>query len=522
MSMPKPLLLALLVCGLSGCSLAPLQPTSAIQPILRTSQGANRVTEWNQLARHHLERGQVNLAMGAYAQSLALDAGQLEARNAVAVIEAQKGHLVVSRQALLALTRDYPGEAMPHTNLGYVYYLEGDFANARLTLQRAMALGGGPKAFQNLQLTENAVRLANAAPEMDTLAETEPVSVPDLAAAPVALSRLAVATARQPAVSTPREELAFATEMPTDAPMVPAAAARPARVSPPSIPEPAQPRMELVQLAPSIFELKQHEAQIVADASPAAPAPAPRASAAPALAAAAATAPATGGFVQAARAPSARASATNASAAFASATLAQASPAPAARAQAIAASAPAASATLVQASRPPAAAAQAPHASATLVQASTPPAAYGQAVLASAVLTPAAGREAPVARGAERPGKVRLEIANGNGIEGMAKRFRGLLVQMGIAVDRLSNDKPYRQVTTTIQYSPGFEKQAASLQKALQGQAKLASHPLVGSDVRLVLGRDAQQSLTNASDASGEAASAALMASTPAPDRRRN
>jgi hypothetical protein len=521
MSMPKPLLLALLVCGLSGCSLAPLQPTSAIQPVLRTSQGANRVTEWNQLARHHLERGQVNLAMGAYAQSLALDAGQLEARNAVAVIEAQKGHLVVSRQALLALTRDYPGEAMPHTNLGYVYYLEGDFANARLTLQRAMALGGGPKAFQNLQLTENAARLANAAPEMETLAETEPVSVPDLAAAPVSLTRLAVATARQPAAATPREELAFATEMPTDAPMVPAAAARPARVSSPSIPEPAQPRMELVQLAPSIFELKQHQAQLVAEASPAAPA-----SAAPALAAAAsaaaASAPASGGFAQAARAPAARASASAASAAFASATLAQASPAPAARAQAIAASAPAASATLVQASRPPAAAAQAPHASATLVQASTPPATYAQAVLASAVLTPASSREAPPARGAERPGKVRLEIANGNGIEGMAKRFRGLLVQMGIAVDRLSNDKPYRQVTTTIQYSPGFEKQAASLQKALQGQAKLASHPLVGSDVRLVLGKDAQQSLTNASDAAGEAASAALMASTPAPDRRRN
>ncbi|HEY0588485.1 MAG TPA: LytR C-terminal domain-containing protein, partial [Pseudoduganella sp.] len=97
----------------------------------------------------------------------------------------------------------------------------------------------------------------------------------------------------------------------------------------------------------------------------------------------------------------------------------------------------------------------------------------------------------------------RLEIANGNGVNGMARRFRSLLGQMGIPVDRLSNDKPYKQVVTTIQYSPGFEKQAASLQKALQGKAQLTGRILARSEVRLVLGKDAQISLSAATEAAG-------------------
>jgi len=104
---------------------------------------------------------------------------------------------------------------------------------------------------------------------------------------------------------------------------------------------------------------------------------------------------------------------------------------------------------------------------------------------------------------AEKVRMARLEVSNGNGVTGMARRFRSLLGQMGIPVDRLSNDKPYKQVATTIQYSPGFEKQAASLQKALQGKAQLTSKQLAASDVRLVLGKDARVSLTAATEAAG-------------------
>ena len=85
----KPVVLAVIGGGLllQGCGAPPSRPL-AMQPVMRVSQD-NQVASWNRLGRFHHERGQLSLALGAYAQSLSLDANQLEARNAVAVIEAQ-------------------------------------------------------------------------------------------------------------------------------------------------------------------------------------------------------------------------------------------------------------------------------------------------------------------------------------------------------------------------------------------------------------------------------------------------
>jgi len=396
----------------------------------------NQAASWNRLARFHHERGQLALALGAYAQSLALDANQLEARNAVAVIEAQRGDLELARKALVALVKDYPGEAQPHTNLGYVQFLMGDNAGAAQTLRRAMALGAGPKAFQNLQLAEAALgkspaadapQVAATAAEPTAPAVLPPVS-PVPAAAPVA-SAPAVMPAAEPSHSVtivsseaaPAVPVAAAVAQAASTPVVrpqqtpltaaPLAAAKPSlELGAPETPtvsrsEPQQitvlpdsareiaNHMELVKLAGNVYELK---ARVAAE-----PAAAPVKSAAP--------------------------------------------------------------------------------------------------IIAAATPQPAA----PVATQSGKVRMARLEVANGNGVTGMARRFRNLLGQMGIPVERLSNDKPFRQVATTIQYSPGFEKQAASLQKALQGKVLLTSKQLASSDVRLVLGKDARVSLTAATEAAG-------------------
>jgi tetratricopeptide (TPR) repeat protein len=397
MSKHKPLLLAIASCGLlQGCTMPPVQQAHRIEPVLRVAQPGNRTTEWNQLARYHHERGQLALALGAYAQSLALDVNQLEARNAVAVIEAQQGNLEGARKALVALVNDYPGEAQPHTNLGYVQYLMGDHASAAQTLRRAMALGAGPKAFQNLQLAEAAIRPADA---------NQPMTAAAGAGAPAAAQASASASAPTPALAPATAAVSAPAPAPLRAPEPVLAAAEPE--SPAYVPRAPKPtmaispdaqqiasRMELVQLSPNIFELKQRVAVAAAPEVPAAR---------------------------------------------------MNKPAPESVAQAALAAVPK----------------------------------------------------------ANRVQMARLEVSNGNGVTGMAKRFRSLLGQMGIPVDRLSNDKPYRQVVTTIQYSPGFESQAASLRKALQGKAQLASRQLQNSDVRLVLGKDAQQSLAAAAEAAG-------------------
>jgi len=386
----KPIALAVVGCGLfQGCSAPPTSRPLAVQPVVRGEMPGNQAASWNRLGRFHHERGQLSLALGAYAQSLALDASQMEARNAVAVIEAQKGDLESARKALLALVKDYPGEAQPHTNLGYVQYLMGDHAGAAQTLRRAMALGAGPKAFQNLQLAEAAMGKAPAA-DAPQLAVAAPAAPDPLAAAPSVTAHPAAAAAA-PEASTANHALL------SDAPVTQAVArSEPQKLNilPSSAARDVASRMELVKFAGNVYELRAR----VADE----PAAAPAESAAPIIA------------------------------------VAELKPAE---------------------------------------QAATLAAPAGQARMA------------------------RLEVANGNGVTGMARRFRNVLGQMGIPVERLSNAKPYRQVATVIQYSPGFEKQATSLQKALQGKALLSSQQLASSDVRLVLGKDASDSLAAAAEA---------------------
>jgi tetratricopeptide (TPR) repeat protein len=89
--------------------------------------------------------------------------------------------------------------------------------------------------------------------------------------------------------------------------------------------------------------------------------------------------------------------------------------------------------------------------------------------------------------------RLRLEIANGNGVSGLARRTSSSLQKKGYKAARLTNQTPYRQATTEIQYRKGQEDQAARLNALLSAPAKLVESSQLRSDVgvRLVLGRDA-------------------------------
>lgn len=86
----------------------------------------------------------------------------------------------------------------------------------------------------------------------------------------------------------------------------------------------------------------------------------------------------------------------------------------------------------------------------------------------------------------------RLEISNGSGIPGLAKRLSQLLTRLGIPVKIVSNEKPYRQIVTDIQYREGFEKDAKNLRDKLNGHALISrvTAPANPVDVRVVLGKD--------------------------------
>ncbi len=87
----------------------------------------------------------------------------------------------------------------------------------------------------------------------------------------------------------------------------------------------------------------------------------------------------------------------------------------------------------------------------------------------------------------------RLEISNGNGITGMAASVGRWLVLQGLSVARLTNQLPYTQQHTLVQYRNGHEQAAQRVAQTLPTTAKLEVARDMQSDVRVVLGRDWQQ-----------------------------
>lgn len=109
----------------------------------------------------------------------------------------------------------------------------------------------------------------------------------------------------------------------------------------------------------------------------------------------------------------------------------------------------------------------------------------------------------------------RLEVANGNGIEGLARRTSDYLKGAGYQPARLTNQKPYEQVVTEIQVRPGYEREAQKLQMSLAGKGVITQGRSLRQDLhlRLVLGKDMKSPpLLAASE--GEAFEPATLASS--------
>lgn len=91
--------------------------------------------------------------------------------------------------------------------------------------------------------------------------------------------------------------------------------------------------------------------------------------------------------------------------------------------------------------------------------------------------------------------KYELEVSNGNGINHLAARFGSMLAAKGLPQANLTNQKPFNQARTVIQYRKGYLFEAARLNRHLRGIQHLAfvveSKDLPPhTDVRLLLGRD--------------------------------
>ena len=85
-----------------------------------------------------------------------------------------------------------------------------------------------------------------------------------------------------------------------------------------------------------------------------------------------------------------------------------------------------------------------------------------------------------------------LEVANGNGVPGMAKRVSRLLAASGLPLARLTNQKPFEQRETQIHYKDGYENEALRLSESLRTKpvVKKWTNGDARTHVRVVLGKD--------------------------------
>lgn len=86
----------------------------------------------------------------------------------------------------------------------------------------------------------------------------------------------------------------------------------------------------------------------------------------------------------------------------------------------------------------------------------------------------------------------RIEVSNGNGVTGFARRIRAELEHDGVKVARMTNYSSYTIHQTVIEYRAGYSMAAQALMAQLGKPAALAESrgDRPGTDVRLVLGRD--------------------------------
>lgn len=184
MSQPTTLMLMLACAGLlpacghlpgpasQGNLAAPAQARIEDSPATRTAA-------FCKLGKRLKALGDARAALAAYREALLLEPDSPDARNGAAVLHAQLGQLETARSMLQALAQEAP-TARTYNNLGYVLYLQGEYAQAASVLRQSLQLDNGQQpARANLELA-----IAALARSIGTVDVTAQAIAPDLAPAP--------------------------------------------------------------------------------------------------------------------------------------------------------------------------------------------------------------------------------------------------------------------------------------------------------------------------------------------------
>jgi hypothetical protein len=96
-------------------------------------------------------------------------------------------------------------------------------------------------------------------------------------------------------------------------------------------------------------------------------------------------------------------------------------------------------------------------------------------------------RHGPVGSTPNLSAAYRLEVVNGNGVNGAGARVGEWLERNGAPKARLRNQRPYTQATTVIYFKQGFEPQAQRLSSRFEGLAAGKPARSQDADIRTLI-----------------------------------
>ncbi len=111
-----------------------------IVPFAKVKDSHGSAEAWYTLGRHLQRSGRLDEAAKAYRRALEVDADYTEAKNGLAAVTAGKGDIDQAIAILEELNQLRPGQAHVLANLGYARALKGQYVEARMVLEQAVAL----------------------------------------------------------------------------------------------------------------------------------------------------------------------------------------------------------------------------------------------------------------------------------------------------------------------------------------------------------------------------------------------
>lgn len=139
---------------LSGCASTTTESLNwKVEPFQRIQHATNRPDGYYQLGRYYQGQNRLELAVEAYQKALALDPTFSEAHNGLGTIYAAQGKYDQALAEFNAVIATSPGAAHIYNNLGYLRFLQGNYADAAAAFTQATELDPtDQKARNNLDM----------------------------------------------------------------------------------------------------------------------------------------------------------------------------------------------------------------------------------------------------------------------------------------------------------------------------------------------------------------------------------